>query len=193
MGSWGTAAVAVFHIFRRFLAFAMENFTYFNPTRIHFGRGQIAAIDRELPAQCRVLLLAGGGSIRANGVHDQVRRALGSRAVLEFFGVEANPDYDTHMRAVELARREKTEWILAAGGGSRAMRRTSGLKLVLVRKSPVKKNDPLPLCLPNSLRITSPPSANPCPVNTIANRLANVGPRMIPPSRNSMLPRSHRS
>src|ERR1022692_1476210 len=105
MGSWGTAAVAVFHIFRRFLAFAMENFTYFNPTRIHFGmenftyfnptrihfgRGQIAAIDRELPAQCRVLLLAGGGSIRANGVHDQVRRALGSRAVLEFFGVEAN-------------------------------------------------------------------------------------------------------
>jgi NADP-dependent alcohol dehydrogenase len=96
----------------------MENFTYFNPTRIHFGRGQIAAIDRELPAQCRVLLLAGGGSIRANGVHDQVRRALGSRAVLEFFGVEANPDYDTLMRAVELARREKTEWILAAGGGS---------------------------------------------------------------------------
>jgi NADP-dependent alcohol dehydrogenase len=96
----------------------MENFTYFNPTRIHFGRGQIAAIDKELPPQSRVLLLAGGGSIKANGVHDQVIRALGSRTLFEFFGVEANPDYDTLMKAVELARREKIDWILAVGGGS---------------------------------------------------------------------------
>jgi NADP-dependent alcohol dehydrogenase len=96
----------------------MENFTYFNPTRIHFGRGQIAEIDRELPADSRVLLLAGSGSIRANGVYDQVRRALGGRTLFEFFGVEANPDFDTLMRAVELARREKVGWILAAGGGS---------------------------------------------------------------------------
>jgi NADP-dependent alcohol dehydrogenase len=96
----------------------MENFTYFNPTRIHFGRGQIAAIDKELPPQSRVLLLAGGGSIKANGVHDQVIRALGSRTLFEFFGVEANPDYDTLMKAVDLARREKIDWILAVGGGS---------------------------------------------------------------------------
>ena len=96
----------------------MENFTYFNPTRIHFGRGQIAAIDQELPAQARILLLAGGGSIRSNGVHGQVRKALGARIVFEFFGVEANPDYDTLMKAVELARREKIDWILAVGGGS---------------------------------------------------------------------------
>jgi len=96
----------------------MENFTYFNPTRIHFGRGQIAAIDRELPAQSRTLLLAGGGSIRKNGVYDQVRKALGARKLFEFFGVEANPDYDTLMKAVELCRREKVDWVLAAGGGS---------------------------------------------------------------------------
>lgn len=96
----------------------MENFTYFNPTRIHFGRGQIAAIDRELPAQSKVLLLAGGGSIRKNGVYDQVKKALGGRTALEFFGIEANPDYDTLMKAVEIARREKTDWILAVGGGS---------------------------------------------------------------------------
>jgi NADP-dependent alcohol dehydrogenase len=96
----------------------MENFTYFNPTRIHFGRGQIAAIDGELPAGARVLLLAGGGSIRSNGVHDQVRRALGSRPLFEFFGVEANPDYDTLMKAVAVARAEKADWILAVGGGS---------------------------------------------------------------------------
>jgi NADP-dependent alcohol dehydrogenase len=96
----------------------MENFTYFNPTRIHFGRGQISAIDKELPAGARVLLLAGGGSIRSNGVHDQVRRALGGRVLFEFFGVEANPDYDTLMKAVALARAERVDWILAVGGGS---------------------------------------------------------------------------
>jgi NADP-dependent alcohol dehydrogenase len=96
----------------------MENFTYFNPTRIHFGRGQIAALDRELPSGARVLLLAGGGSIRRNGVYDQVARALGKRRVVDFFGVEANPDYDTLMRAAEAGRREKIDWILAVGGGS---------------------------------------------------------------------------
>lgn len=96
----------------------MENFTFANPTRIHFGRGQIAALARELPASARVLLLAGGGSIKQNGVLKQVKEALGSRAVTEFWGVEANPDYDTLMKAVELVRREKLDWILPVGGGS---------------------------------------------------------------------------
>lgn len=97
---------------------AMENFTFHNPTRLHFGRGQIAALDRELPATARVLLLAGGGSIKQNGVYDQVKQALGSRTVFEFFGVEANPDFDTLMKAVELARKENVDWILPVGGGS---------------------------------------------------------------------------
>jgi NADP-dependent alcohol dehydrogenase len=96
----------------------MENFTYHNPTRIHFGRGQIKKISREIPAGARVLLLAGGGSIKKNGVYDQVKNALGARVTHEFFGVEANPDFDTLMQAVALARREKSDWVLAAGGGS---------------------------------------------------------------------------
>ena len=96
----------------------MDNFTHHNPTRIHFGRGQIAKINSELPATARVLLLAGGGSIKANGVHDQVKAALGVRVTHEFFGVEANPDFDTLMRATDLARREKCDWVLAVGGGS---------------------------------------------------------------------------
>lgn len=96
----------------------MDNFTYLNPTRIHFGRGQIAKVNDELPAGARVLLLAGGGSIKQNGVYEQVKAALGARATFEFFGVEANPDYDTLLRAVELGRREKIDWILAVGGGS---------------------------------------------------------------------------
>jgi NADP-dependent alcohol dehydrogenase len=96
----------------------MDNFTYYNPTRIHFGRGQIAKVGQELPLEARVLLLAGGGSIKQNGVYDQVRAALGARTVFEFFGVEANPDFDTLMKAVELCRRERIDWILAVGGGS---------------------------------------------------------------------------
>ncbi|MBS0631391.1 MAG: iron-containing alcohol dehydrogenase [Verrucomicrobia bacterium] len=96
----------------------MDNFTFHNPTRLHFGRGQIAALNTELPADARVLLLAGGGSIKQNGVYAQVKAALGTRPTVEFFGVEANPDFDTLMRAVEIARREKSDWILAVGGGS---------------------------------------------------------------------------
>ena len=96
----------------------MENFTYYNPTRIHFGRGQIASLDKELPKSARVLLLAGGGSIRRNGVYDQVKKALGGRTTFEFFGVEANPDYDTLMKAVAVAKRERVDWILPVGGGS---------------------------------------------------------------------------
>ncbi len=96
----------------------MDNFTFHNPTRLLFGRGQIAALDQELPADARVLLLAGGGSIKTNGVYTQAQKALGARVVFEFWGVEANPDFDTLMRAVEIVRREKIDWILAVGGGS---------------------------------------------------------------------------
>jgi NADP-dependent alcohol dehydrogenase len=96
----------------------MENFTYHNPTRIHFGRGQIARIAGEFPQGARVLLIAGGGSIKQNGVYAQVLEALRACTVVEFFGVEANPDYDTLMKAVALARAERVEWILAVGGGS---------------------------------------------------------------------------
>lgn len=96
----------------------MENFTFHNPTRLHFGQGQIKQLSQEFPAEARILLLAGGGSIKANGVYDQVKTALGNRTVQEFWGVEANPDFDTLMRAVELVRREKLDWILPVGGGS---------------------------------------------------------------------------
>lgn len=96
----------------------MENFVYQNPTRILFGRGQIASLATELPTDARVLLLAGGGSIKENGVYAQVMKALGARTVKELWGVEANPDYDTLMRAVDIVKAEKLDWILPVGGGS---------------------------------------------------------------------------
>lgn len=96
----------------------MENFTFHNPTRIHFGRGQIAKLSKEIPAEAKVLLVAGGGSIRKNGVYDQVKAALPGRQITDFFGVEANPDFDTLMKAVEICRAQKIDWILPVGGGS---------------------------------------------------------------------------
>ncbi|MGE4527291.1 MAG: iron-containing alcohol dehydrogenase [Rhodospirillaceae bacterium] len=96
----------------------MKPFSYANPTRILFGEGQIAAIAKQIPESARVLVTYGGGSIKANGVYDQVMAALAGRAVAEFGGIEPNPRYETMMRAAETARAEKSDFILAVGGGS---------------------------------------------------------------------------
>lgn len=96
----------------------MDNFTFHNPTRIHFGRGQIAQIADEIPPEAKVLLLAGGGSIKSNGVYDQVIAALGARTVHEHWGVEANPDFETLLPAIDLCRTQEIDWVLAVGGGS---------------------------------------------------------------------------
>jgi len=98
----------------------MDNFTFHNPVRLLFGKGQIAQISREIPAGSRVLFAFGGGSIKTNGVYDQVVAALTQAGLIwhEFSGIEPNPRYETLMRAVDLARAEKLDFILAVGGGS---------------------------------------------------------------------------
>lgn len=96
----------------------MENFTYQNPTKVHFGRGQIAALAKEIAPRTKVLLVAGGGSIRENGVYTQVKAALSGCTVHELWGVEANPDFDTLLPGVETCRKEGIEMVLAVGGGS---------------------------------------------------------------------------
>ncbi|MDD5297279.1 MAG: iron-containing alcohol dehydrogenase [Rhodocyclaceae bacterium] len=96
----------------------MFNFTFHNPTKIFFGRGQISAISKEIPADARVLVTYGGGSVRANGVLDQVLAAIEGRTVFEFGGIEPNPSYETLMGAVEVIRRESIDFLLAVGGGS---------------------------------------------------------------------------
>ncbi len=96
----------------------MFNFEFYNPTKILFGKGQIASIAKEVPAGAKVLLTAGGGSIKSNGVYQQTIDALTGRTIVEFWGIEPNPEYATLMKAVDLARREKIDFILAVGGGS---------------------------------------------------------------------------
>ncbi|HXA46902.1 MAG TPA: iron-containing alcohol dehydrogenase, partial [Burkholderiaceae bacterium] len=77
----------------------MFNFDFYNPTRILFGKGRIADLDKVVPVDARVLILYGGGSIKSNGVFDEVRAALGKRQVQEFSGIEPNPSFDTLMQA----------------------------------------------------------------------------------------------
>jgi NADP-dependent alcohol dehydrogenase len=83
-----------------------------------FGKGRIAELDKLVPADARVLVLYGGGSVRHNGTLDEVKAALGHRHVTEFSGIEPNPTFETLMKAVAQIRREKLDFLLAVGGGS---------------------------------------------------------------------------
>ncbi len=96
----------------------MNNFTFHNPTRIHFGEGQIASIAKELPDNARIMVLYGGGSIKSNGVYEQVSKVLSSRTWFEFSGIEPNPKYDTLMAAVKQIKLKQINYLLAVGGGS---------------------------------------------------------------------------
>jgi NADP-dependent alcohol dehydrogenase len=96
----------------------MQNFEFHNPTKIVFGSGTIPRLAELVPSDARVLVVYGGGSAEKNGTLAEVRAALGSRDVQEFGGVEANPTYETLMRAVEQVRREQRDFLLAVGGGS---------------------------------------------------------------------------
>ena len=96
----------------------MLNFEFINPTHIVFGRDQLGRINTLTPAGARVLITYGGGSAKRNGLIDNVKANLGDRAVFEFGGIEPNPQYDTLMKAVDIVRREKIDFIIAVGGGS---------------------------------------------------------------------------
>lgn len=96
----------------------MLNFELQNPTKILFGKGQIANITKEIPTNARILMTYGGGSIKTNGVYDQVIEALKNHEVVEFSGIEPNPTYETLMKAVEIIRTQKLDYVLAVGGGS---------------------------------------------------------------------------
>ncbi|CAN5756080.1 iron-containing alcohol dehydrogenase [soil metagenome] len=96
----------------------MLNFDFYNPTQILFGKGRIADLNKVVPADAKVLLMYGGGSIKQNGVFDEVIAALGTRSVIEFTGIEPNPSYETLMEAVNIVKQDKITFLLAVGGGS---------------------------------------------------------------------------
>ena len=96
----------------------MNNFVFQNPTKLIFGKGQIARLAKELPRDKKILVTFGGGSVKSNGVYDQVVAALEGFDYLEFWGIEPNPKVETLRKAVEVCKKEGVEFLLAVGGGS---------------------------------------------------------------------------
>lgn len=96
----------------------MKNFEFYNPVRISFGKGRIAKLSGLVPENANILLTYGGGSIKKNGIYDQVIQALKGFNVIEFSGIESNPHYETLMKGVDLVKTHKIDFLLAVGGGS---------------------------------------------------------------------------
>ena len=99
----------------------MQNFIFENPTKIIFGKGTIGRIGSEVKQYgTNVLLVYGQGSIKTNGVYDQVMASLREAAVtvVEFPGVKSNPVLSHVLKGIELARAERVDVIAAVGGGS---------------------------------------------------------------------------
>ena len=96
----------------------MNNFEFYNPVRICFGKGEIAKLSILVPKGANILLTYGGGSIKKNGVYDQVTAALKGHNIIEFSGIEANPHYETLMKGVALVKAHNIDFLLAVGGGS---------------------------------------------------------------------------
>jgi alcohol dehydrogenase YqhD (iron-dependent ADH family) len=96
----------------------MLNFELYNPTNLVFGKGQIEKLGELVPKGAKVLLAYGGGSIFKNGIHEQVINNLKGHEIVEFAGIEANPHFETLMKAVAIVKEQKIDFILAVGGGS---------------------------------------------------------------------------
>lgn len=96
----------------------MQDFIYHNPVKILFGHDQIPALAQEVPQDKKVMIVYGGGSVIKHGILQRVKGSLKNTLVFEFGGVEPNPHYETLMKAVEIVKAEKIDFLLAVGGGS---------------------------------------------------------------------------
>ena len=85
----------------------MENFTFQNPVKLILGRGTIARLADEIPAGKRIMITFGGGSVKRNGVYEQVKEALKNHYTVEFWGIEPNPAVETLRKAIALGKEEK--------------------------------------------------------------------------------------
>lgn len=96
----------------------MQDFDFYNPTHIVFGQNRLNELDKLIPANAKVMVLYGGGSVKKHGTLDKVLAGLGDRAVVEFGGIEPNPHFETLMEAVAVVKEQQVDFLLAVGGGS---------------------------------------------------------------------------
>ena len=99
----------------------MNNFTFHNPVKLIFGKGQLEKLTEELPSYGKkVLVVYGGGSIKKNGLYDEVMSLLDKLGmeVHELAGVEPNPRISTARKGAEICKEQGIDVLLAVGGGS---------------------------------------------------------------------------
>lgn len=96
----------------------MFNFNYYNPTQIIFGQDRFTELDKEVPQDAKVMITYGGQSAKKYGTVDKAKEALGDRDIIEFAGIEPNPEFNTLVRAAEVVKQESVTFLLAIGGGS---------------------------------------------------------------------------
>jgi NADP-dependent alcohol dehydrogenase len=96
----------------------MLNFEFKNPTKIIFGKETISQLNKEIPSNAKILLLYGGGSIKQNGIYEEVQNALAGYEVIEFGGIPANPEYEVLLEALKIIKEKNITFLLAVGGGS---------------------------------------------------------------------------
>ena len=99
----------------------LGNFTYCNPTKLYFGEDSLSNLSKELEKYGQyVVLIYGGGSIKKNGIYDEVMAILKEEGknIAEIAGVMPNPTVDKLYEGVAIARKHKADFLLAVGGGS---------------------------------------------------------------------------
>ena len=96
----------------------LNNFCFQNPTKLIMGKGMIAQLSKEIPTDKKIMITFGGGSVKRNGVYEQVKEALKNHNTVEFWGIEPNPSIETLRKAIELGKKENVDFLLAVGGGS---------------------------------------------------------------------------
>lgn len=156
----------------------MNNFTYYNPVRIVFGRGSIAQLQQLVPIKPKILLVYGGGSIKHNGVYEQVRTALNNHDVIEFPGIEPNPLYETCIKAADLVKQTKVGFLLAVGGGS-VMDATKFIAAAATYTDAdpwdmVLKKAPVTAALPLGCVVTLPATGSETNINAVISRASTA-------------------
>jgi len=156
----------------------MLNFEYKNSVKVIFGKDTISKVANEIPKNAKVLMTYGGGSIKKNGVYEQVKNALSKFKLLEFGGIEANPHYETCMKAVEIVKNENIDFLLSVGGGSvldatkfiaAAALYTNGDPWdILVKKQPVQN------ALPIGAVLTLPATGSEMNGNSVITRVSTL-------------------
>ena len=84
----------------------LNNFCFQNPTKLIMGKGMIAQLSKEIPTDKKIMITFGGGSVKRNGVYEQVKEALKNHNTVEFWGIEPNPSIETLRKAIELGKKE---------------------------------------------------------------------------------------